>query len=164
LHQLRDIARDLIHEFAQPVLIEEFTYGREVCFNVIETTAAPHERLAEIRMISRPDYFNDHLFSADIKAPWNDLEIVELTDTLVETDRQALRRLIEAVGGIGYCRVDGKWSDGRFHFLELTPDAWLDPQGAFALSFTQTGWSYPEVLAHILASEPASRRRLASSD
>lgn len=164
LRQLRDVARAVIDEFAQPVLIEEFTYGKEVCFNVIETTAAPHERLAEIRMISRPDYFNDHLFSADIKAPWNDLEIVELTDALVGTDRQALRRLIEAAGGIGYCRVDGKLFDGRFHFLELTPDAWLDPHGAFALSFTQTGWSYPEVLAHILASEPASRQRLASSD
>lgn len=164
LRQLRDVARNIIDEFAQPVLIEEFAYGKEVCFNIIETAGAPHERLVEIRMISRPDYFNDHLFSADIKAPWSDLEIVELDHALVDADRQALRRLIEAIGGIGYCRVDGKLFDGRFHFLELTPDAWLDPHGAFALSFTQKGWTYPEVLARIIASESASRQRPASSD
>jgi D-alanine-D-alanine ligase len=164
LRQLRDVARNIIDEFAQPVLIEEFAYGKEVCFNIIETAGVPHERLVEIRMTSRPDYFNDHLFSADIKAPWSDLEIVEIDHALVDADRQALRRLIEAIGGIGYCRVDGKLFDGRFHFLELTPDAWLDPHGAFALSFTQMGWTYPEVLARIIASESASRQRPASSD
>jgi D-alanine-D-alanine ligase len=164
LQQLRDISRSLLTEFGQPVLIEEFAKGKEVSFNLIETGADPHTRLAEVRMIGHPNYFDDHLFSASIKAPWNDLEMLALDNELADADRQALHRLIEAVGGVGYCRVDGKLLNGRFHFLELTPDAWLDPNGSFALSFTQTGWSYPEVLAHVLASEPAGRRRPASND
>lgn len=162
--ELHDVASSMLEEFDQPVLIEEFARGREVSFNLIESETAPQTRLVEVRMAGFPNYFDDHLFSANIKAPWDNLEIVSLEGVLADTDRQALLRLIEAIGGIGYCRVDGKFLDGRFYFLELTPDAWLDPDGAFALSFTQTGWSYPEVLATVLASEPASRRHPASND
>lgn len=164
LQHLRDVAKSLLEEFDQPILIEEFARGKEVSFNLIETETVPHARLVEVRMTSQPKYFDDHLFSADVKAAWNDLEVVTLENELADADRQALHRLIEAIGGVGYCRVDGKFLDGRFHFLELTPDAWLDPNGAFALSFTQTGWNYAEVLAHVLASEPAGRRRPASND
>ncbi|WP_084210138.1 hypothetical protein [Ralstonia sp. A12] len=160
---LNEVAQLALEEFGQPVLIEEFVAGREVSFNVIESVQGTHERFAEIRMVARPDYFNDHLFSADIKTTWSDIEVVALDDVLIEPDREALLRLIEAVGGIGYCRIDGKLLDGRFQLLELTPDAWLDPRGVFALSFTQTGWSYSEVLAHVLTSESEARRRLMSS-
>jgi len=162
--QMRDVAKSILDEFEQPILIEEFVGGSEVCFNLIESELEPHSRLAEVQMTGNPTYFENHLFSAEIKAPWAGLDIVPLDDQLVEEDRLALNRLIQAVGVIGYCRIDGKFLNGRFHFLELTPDAWLDPYGAFALSFTKTGWSYRELLAEILASECASHRRQLSSD
>ncbi len=164
LTQLHEVTRSILAEFEQPVLLEEFARGREVCFNVIETDGLPHTNLVEIRMVDQPNYFHDHLFTADIKAPWEKLEIVTLADALDDVDCQSLHRLIAAFGGVGYCRIDGKLLDGHFHFLEVTPDAWLDPQGAFALSFTQTGWSYSEVLAKVLASEPEGRRHPRSSD
>jgi len=163
LSQLHVIGASVLAEFGQPAIVEEFVSGREVSFNIIETRSENHERFAEVRLIAQPDYFDDHLFSADIKAPWNSLEVVLLEDLLVESDRQAIRRLAEAVGDLGYCRVDGKLLGGRFQFLELTPDAWLDPRGVFAISFTQTGWRYPELLAHVLASEPEARRRRVSN-
>lgn len=163
LTQMREVALSILQEFDQPVLIEEFIGGAEVCFNVIESVAGVQWRLAEVRLSGQPSYFDDHLFSADIKAPWTDIDIIALDGQLIEEDRLALQRLIEAVGTLGYCRIDGKLLDGRFHFLELTPDAWLDPSGAFALSFTKTGWSYPELLAQVLGSERASHPHRLSS-
>lgn len=161
--QMFDIARELLHEFKQPVLIEKFVGGREICVNVIEGPGRMEIRFAEVRVANRPQYFQDHLFGAELKAPWVGLEIVPLDEGFAEEDTQAAIRLIEAIGHMGYCRIDGKLFDGHFHFLELTPDAWLDPDGAFALSFTRRGWSYPELLGHILASESASRRHRVSS-
>lgn len=161
--QAFDIARELLHEFQQPVLIEKFVGGREVCVNVIEEPGHMEIRFAEVRVANRPQYFENHLFGAELKAPWVGLEIASLDENFAEEDIQAAIRLIEAIGHVGYCRIDGKLFDGRFNFLELTPDAWLDPEGAFALSFTRRGWSYPELLGHILASESASRRYLASN-
>jgi len=162
--QLRVVGQSVLAEFGQPIIVEEFVAGREVSFNIIETSVGNHERFAEVRLIAKPDYFDDHLFSADIKAPWDSLEVVPLENLLIDSDREAIRRLAEAVGDLGYCRVDGKLLNGRFQFLELTPDAWLDPRGVFAISFTQTGWSYPMLLAHVLASEPEARRHRASND
>jgi len=161
--QMFDIARELLLEFKQPVLIEKFVGGREVCINVIETPSRIEVRFAEVRVANKPQYFEDHIFGAELKAPWVGLEVVPLDEDFSGEDTQAAIRLIEAVGHVGYCRIDGKLLDGRFHFLELTPDAWLDPEGAFALSFTRRGWSYPELLRHILASESASRRHQASN-
>lgn len=161
--QMFNIARELLLEFKQPVLIERFVGGREVCVNVIEAPAHMEVRFAEVRVTNSPRYFEDHLFGAELKAPWVGLEVVPLDEEFAEEDTQAAIRLIEAIGHVGYCRIDGKLLDGRFHFLELTPDAWLDPEGAFALSFTRRGWSYPELLGHILASESASHRHQASN-
>lgn len=161
--QMFNIARELLLEFKQPVLIEKFVGGREVCINVIEAPAHMEVRFAEVRVTNSPRYFADHLFGAELKAPWVGLEVVPLDEEFAEEDTQAAIRLIEAIGHVGYCRIDGKLLDGRFHFLELTPDAWLDPEGVFALSFTRRGWSYPELLGHILASESASHRHRASN-
>ena len=155
LVQMLEVARYILREFNQPVLIEEFIGGAEVCYNVIESSDETHWRLAEIRMAGKPSYFDDHLFTADIKAPWTDIDIIPLDGQLIEEDRLALQRLIAAVGTMGYCRIDGKWHNGRFHFLELTPDAWLDPTGAFAMSFTNSGWSFLDLVTLVLASESA---------
>lgn len=161
--QLREVAAETLNTFAQPVLIEEFVPGQEVCYNLIEEKRTVHERFAEIRLTGRPAYFDENLFCAEEKSAWKDIEVLSIDDRLADEDRKALHRLADAIGHIGYCRVDGKLQNGRFHFLELTPDAWLDPAGAFPLSFTNSGWTYPEVLARVLASERANRPHQSSS-
>ena len=161
--QMREVARELLGEFRQPVLVEAFVGGREVSLNVIEAADGMDMRLAEITVQDHPNYFDDHLFGLELKAPWIGFDVALLDDSLMEQDVSAATRLLEAVGHVGYCRIDGKLFDGRFHFLELTPDAWLDPEGTFAQSFTRRGWTYPQVLRSILASESASHRRPGSS-
>lgn len=161
--QMVEVARELLCEFNQPVIIEQFVGGREVCLNVIETSAGTEMRFTEIRLANSPRYFENHLFSAELKTPWIDLEVVSLEEELTQQDSLAAIRLIEAVGHVGYCRIDGKLLNSQFHFLELTPDAWLDPEGAFAQSFTRDGWSYPQLLRYVLASESAIRQHQVSS-
>lgn len=160
---MQKIARELLREFNQPVLVEKFVGGREVSVNVIEACDGMEMRFAEIKIAGHPHYFEDHLFGMETKAPWIGLEVALLDEKIAEQDIHAISRLLETVGHVGYCRIDGKLLDGRFHFLELTPDAWLDPEGAFAQSFTYCGWSYSQVLRSILASESVSHRRPASN-
>ncbi len=157
--QMLEIARELLHEFKQPVLVEQFVGGREVSVNLIETICGTEMRFAEIKIPGNPRYFENHLFGLEIKAQWIGLEVALLDEEIAENDIKAIVSLMEAVGHVGYCRIDGKLLDGRFNFLELTPDAWLDPEGAFAQSFTRRGWSYSQVLRYILASEYVSHRR-----
>lgn len=161
--QVFEVARELLYEFKQPVLVERFVGGNEVSVNVIESIDGTEMRFAEVKVAGNPHYFDDHLFGVEIKAPWIGLEVALLNEGLAEQDISAISKLLEAVGHVGYCRIDGKLLDGRFHFLELTPDAWLDPEGVFAQSFMRCGWSYSRVIRSILASESLNRRHLASN-
>jgi D-alanine-D-alanine ligase len=161
--QMRAVAVELLERFQQPVLVEEFVSGREVSYNMIEVGGGAVGHLVEIRLGADPCYFDDRLFCAEEKAAWAEVEVIPLDDQCVAQDMEALQRLATSLGHFGYCRIDGKLHEGRFHFIELTPDAWLDPRGAFALAFTKAGWSYPEVLAKVLASERAGRPHQSSS-
>lgn len=147
------VATELLEAFKQPVLVEEFVVGREVAYCRIESTEDRFWSFSEIVMDGDPSYFHHQLFDAKEKAlPTPGRNICNIDPELTEEDRTALDVFLKAYGSFGYCRVDGRLADGRFHFLELTPDAWIGPSGQFARSFTEKGWSYQEVIAAVLAS------------
>lgn len=162
--QMLSVILELLNEFKQPVLVEKFIGGREVSISIIETNDGLEMCFSEIRVTGQPHYFDDHLFGVELKAQPDGREVISTGIDISEQDIAAVKRLLEAVGHVGYCRVDGKLVEGRFNFIELTPDAWLDPEGAFAQSFTQRGWLYSDVLKKVLFSESVSRRHPTSND
>jgi D-alanine-D-alanine ligase len=149
------LCRELLRVFRQPVLIEEFVPGREVSFNCIESNPRTISAYSEIVIEGDPTYFDDHLFDADEKQHRRLARSVRtIDDELNGQDRRCLESLLSLISPFGYCRVDGKHRDGRFMFLEITPDAWIAPRGAFASSFINQGMSFQEVIASILSSAP----------
>jgi D-alanine-D-alanine ligase len=149
----RRLAAELLNHFAQPILIEAFVPGREVSLICIESEGGWHEALVEMKVAGHPDYFDSHLFDAEEKQERRLSRSVQLvSEPLHSADHVAVHRFLEAVGHFGYGRVDGKLHDGRFHFLELTPDAWLGRRGQVAEGFARLGWSYEQVMAEILRS------------
>lgn len=149
----RSLAAELLARFAQPVLIEGFVPGREVSLVVIERAGGWHEILVEIRVAGDPCYFDNHLFDAEEKRARRLPRSVRLLERgLDPSDRDAIHRFLCAVGHFGYGRIDGKLHEGRFHFLELTPDAWLGRRGHLSEGFQQVGWSYEKVIAEVIRS------------
>lgn len=147
------LATALLDRFGQPVLVEAFVPGREVSLVCIEKADGWHEVLVEVRIEGHLDYFDDHLFDADEKqARRLPRSIALVPEPLPEADLAAIHRFLHSVGHFGYGRVDGKLHQGRFHFLELTPDAWLGRRGHLGEGFRQAGWSYEQVIAEVLRS------------
>ena len=155
------VARSLLDELGPPLMAEAFVGGREVSYNCIEASPENFWAYSEIHVEGRDDYFDSHLFDADEKLNRRlPRRVRTIDDELNEEDRERLNRLLATVGRFGYCRVDGKHREGRFVFIELTPDAWIAPTGAFAASFINKGWSYAEVIGAVLSSAtPAPRGR-----
>lgn len=148
-----DIARRLLQEFKQPVLIEAFVGGREVSYNCIEAEPENLWSYSEIHVEGRDGYFNSHLFDADEKLHRRLPRRVHTIDQeLDDEDRKRLNKLLTMIGRFGYCRIDGKHNEGRFVFIEITPDAWIGPTGALAASFMNKDWSYANVIEAILFS------------
>jgi len=147
------LARELLEELEQPVLIEEFIPGREVAFVAIESGHDMHTAYSEMIVEGSPDFFLQTLFDAEEKANrTRGRTVVNIDSELSREDEECLLAFLRAFGKFGYCRIDGRHTDGRFHFLEMTPDAWIDPLGQFAMAFTQKGWTYEDVIREVLAS------------
>lgn len=151
--QGRAIAADLLERFGQPVMIEEFIGGKEASILCLEGSAEIHMAFVEVAVAGDPDYFERNLFVADEKLHRRQPRSVRtIPAALGEGVQGAVAKLLRAIGHFGYCRIDGKWRDNEFYFLELTPDAWLGPEGQLAAGFRDLGWSYEKLIAAILQS------------
>lgn len=141
----------MLHEFAAPVMVEEFVRGREVSFAAIGGRGVVHHSFNEIVIEGSPTYFENHVWDAEDK--FSDVlprQVKSIDDELSSSDLEAIGTFLTALGSFGYIRVDGRLADGQFHFLEATPDAWLGPGGQLVQGFVNDGWSYPEVMAAII--------------
>ena len=150
---------ELFNQFAQPVLLEEFVPGREVSLNFIELKGQTLWAFSEIKIPNAPDYFDTHLFDADEKFHHRtDRQVVTIDEERPDGLLESAEKLLTMIGAIGYGRIDGKLINQEFVFLELTPDAWIAPTGAFAASFTNLKQSYSDVIAAVLMSNRANPR------
>jgi len=142
---------EMLREFNAPIMVEEFVKGREVSFAAIERGGVVHHSFNEIVIDGSPAYFENHVWDAEDK--FNDVlprEVKSIDNELSSQDLEAIGAFLTALGPFGYIRVDGRLSEGRFHFLEATPDAWLGPGGQLAQGFMNDGWTYPQVMAAII--------------
>lgn len=160
-----DVALTLLKKLNQPVLVEQFIPGREVSYTKIESSNDDMWGLSEVVILGDPEYFSYRLFHAKEKTIRDTRRTVRNIDfELSSQDKAAIDRLLRTFGRYGYCRVDGRLCDGRFHFIELTPDAWLGRKGQFAMSYTEKGWSYEDVIAAIISSAQPDLQSQQSSD
>jgi D-alanine-D-alanine ligase len=148
-----ELVKEMLTTFGQPILVEEFIAGREVAYSRIEHANSAAWAFSEVIIEGNADFFIHRLFDADEKmTPTTGRSVRNIDAELHSEDQIFIDSFLAAFGAYGYCRVDGRLANGRFHFLELTPDAWFAPRGQFARSFTEKGWSYQSVIAAVLAS------------
>lgn len=160
----RDQSIALLREFGQPVLIEQFVAGREISYTKFEFPEDDLWGLSEVVIEGDQEYFSTRLFHADEKVIRDPRRTVRNIDSMLAAeDKDAIDRFLGIFGRYGYCRVDGRLCDGRFHFIELTPDAWLGRSGQLAMSYTEKGWTYVDVIAAVLASAGPDPRAPRSS-
>ncbi|MCV6609226.1 MAG: ATP-grasp domain-containing protein [Amphritea sp.] len=148
------LAEKLIESLDQPVIVEQFIPGREVALSVIESNGEIHSAYSEIVIEDQPDFFQDKLFDAEEKSnPTRGRTVRNIDAELSPEDLGKINKFMVSFGNFGYCRVDGRHLDGKFYFLEITPDAWINKKGQFAMAFTEKGWSYEKVINEILISK-----------
>jgi len=148
------LAASLLQRFDQPVLVESFVAGREISFTAVETEAGLAMRLAEIVVDGQPDYFVTRLFDAEEKLrrllPRRAARVSD--DLVANVDWDAAYRLLRAIGHFGYARIDGRVVGNRFHFIELTPDAFIGPLGQMAAGFIGSDTTYTDFIGLVLHS------------
>ena len=148
------LVHKLLTNLDQPVIAERFISGRETALSIIENKHGFNWAYSEIFVKGFPNFFRDQLFDVEEKNnPTIERTVRNIDEELSRSDLDKILSFLESFGYFGYCRVDGRHSDGKFHFLEMTPDAWINKKGQFAMAFTEKGWSYERVINDLLLSK-----------
>jgi D-alanine-D-alanine ligase len=165
---LRAKVDEVIHDYNQPALVEEFIWGREVTVGIV---GDPPEVLGimEIAHKSRDPYA---IYSLEVKRNWKE-EVVytcppSRLDSLVEDQlRSQALAAFEALGCRDFARVDFRLrgTNSQPVFLEINPLPGLNPASDLPLMAEAQKISYDTLIGRIIAgairrNEPSVHERI----
>lgn len=154
----KKLALELLARFRQPILVEEFVPGREVCFCVSgDESGVNFLQAVEDIHTTQEGFFRDQLYSADIKQNrWNEMGHRLVTDEMTGALRDTLCRLFSCLGKVDYVRVDCRIDAGACKLIEITPDPFLARDGSFGEAFELSGLGYENGLRMLVSNSVRS--------
>lgn len=158
-NELKAVCADLLHEFRQPVLIEEFLPGREFTVGIVGTGETA--RALGVMEVILLDKAEKDVYSYENKESWRD----RVTYRLAQDDvaRRTAETALRAWNGLG-CRDGGRVDMrvdryGNPSFIEVNPLAGLNPEiSDLPILCGLNGISYQSLIASILESAIARAR------
>jgi len=151
--QIAKIAAELLDQYKQPVIVEEFIAGDEVTVGMVGNS--PPKVLGIMRVL--PKHGNtDFIYSLEVKREWEQLVDYQCpahleTVTLEEITNSSLK-VFKTLGCRDFARVDYKLStEGVPYFLEINPLAGLNPKSSdLSIMANKLGWAYQALISAIL--------------
>ena len=147
----KQLATELLEHFHQPILVEEYIEGKEVCASIAGTPEHIDVLEADLLILNGKDYQSHDIYSCEPKkGEQGKVEMVRGTHLLTEQMKERFARLFKALGKVDVMRVDGRIGPDGFKLIELSPDCYMGADGSTALCFEWAGYSYPQMLDLLL--------------
>ena len=142
----------LLQKFNQPILVEEFQSGKEVCICIIGLPSEPILfEVMEVFCEGQEDFLHERVYSANEKhisdRPYSHRSI---TEELNPIDKENILKLFSSLGKMDFMRIDGRMNNGKFTLIELTPDAYLGSSSSFKDALLISGNDYQELIKSII--------------
>jgi D-alanine-D-alanine ligase len=151
--QIAEAAAELLEQYRQPVIVEEFVAGDEVTVGIIGNSPARVLGIMRIAAKKKSSYF---IYSLEVKREWEQLVDYECpasleTEVLDEITSSSLK-VFNILGCRDFARLDFKLSpEGVPYFLEINPLAGLNPKSSdLSIMAYKLGWTYQALISAIL--------------
>ena len=151
--QISEVAAELLEQYKQPVMIEEFIAGDEVTVGMLGNS--PAKVLGMMRVIAKKSSAS-FVYSLEVKREWEQLVDYECpalleTNILDEIAGSSLE-IFKILGCRDFARLDFKLSpEGVPYFLEINPLAGLNPKSSdLVIMSYKLGWTYQALISAIL--------------
>jgi D-alanine-D-alanine ligase len=151
--QIAEVAAELLEQYRQPVIVEEFIAGDEVTVGIIGNFPAKVLGIMRVVAKKKSSYF---IYSLEVKREWEQLVDYECpasleTDVLDEITSSSLK-VFNILGCRDFARLDFKLSpEGVPYFLEINPLAGLNPKSSdLSIMAYKLGWTYQALISAIL--------------
>ena len=151
--QARELTEELLEQYHQPVMIEEFISGNEVTVGMMGNNRPAV--LGIMRVLPKHKNTN-FIYSLEIKRDWEHLVDYECPAHLESGISQEIAdlsiRVFEELGCRDFARLDFKLdSKGVPYFLEINPLAGLNPKSSdLPIMAYKLGWTYQALIDAIL--------------
>jgi D-alanine-D-alanine ligase len=151
--ELIKLASELLENYRQPVLIEQFIEGDELTVGVIGNS--PPKILGIMRVLPRKE-IDGFVYSLEIKRDWENLVDYECPaqlneDTIRKIETFSLR-IFKELDCRDFSRIDFKLGrNGEPYFLEINPLAGLNPKSSdLPIMAGKLGLKYEDLIINIL--------------
>jgi D-alanine-D-alanine ligase len=151
--QITEAAAELLEQYRQPVIVEEFIAGDEVTVGIVGNSPAKVLGIMRVVAKKRSPHF---IYSLEVKREWEqlvDYECPALLETgiLDEISISSLK-VFEVLGCCDFARLDFKLSpEGTPYFLEINPLAGLNPKSSdLSIMAYKLGSTYQALVTAIL--------------
>lgn len=151
--ELIRLVPELLTDYKQPVLVEEFIDGDEITVGVIGNSSP--KILGIMKVIPRKPTA-DFIYSLEIKRDWEKLVDYEcpaqLNDGTLRKIETFSRKIFKELDCHDFARVDFKLNDnGEPNFLEINPLAGLNPKSSdLPIMIHKQGLKYEDLIIDIL--------------
>lgn len=148
----KKLARHLLDEFKQPVLIEEYVPGKEVSICIIGWGSKIKLWEAGERYVKNEDnYFLTRLYSYQEKKREDmQLALRSVRDKITPHILDACWKIFNMLDKVEFMRIDGRLHEEGFSVIELTPETHMGADAEFCGSFMTQGRTYSEILTILI--------------
>lgn len=144
------LSNELIEYFSQPILIEEYIQGTEVCVTIAGKSGSID--VLEADAIVMEDSSEYPIFGFEVKkSNIIKYEHKPATSLLTPAMKSCFINLFNSLGKVDILRIDGKIKNDEFRLLELSPDINLDKTASTAYAFQLAGYDYREMFVKLLS-------------
>jgi len=151
--ELIRLASELLKDYKQPVLVEEFIEGDEITVGVIGNSEL---KILGIMRVMPRESSGDFIYSLEIKRDWERLVEYEcpanLSDETTGKIETFSRQIFRELGCRDFARIDFKLNrSGEPYFLEINPLAGLNPKSSdLPIMIRKQGMQYEDLIMNIL--------------
>jgi len=152
--QMLCVVGNVLADYKQPVIVEEFITGEEVTVGVLGNENPSIIGIMRVLPRKKKDHF---IYSLEVKRDWENMVEYEcpakLGDATNKRISEAALKVFNILGCRDFSRVDFRVKqDGTPYFLEINPLPGLNPKsGDIVIMSGKMGWTYKSLVSAILA-------------
>jgi len=148
-HDLRDAVKDIIDEFQQHVLVEQFIPGREFAVGLLGNGPPEVLPIVEIDLEGDPNAIQTA--RDKLKKPRDKICPAEISQEKAEEMGDLVRRAFRSLELFDFARVDLRMdAEGTLYILEVNSMASLGLTGAYVYAAKTAGYTYESLINRIL--------------